>query len=165
MSDIVLRQAKVGNYDNNVYVLVDPETNESILIDTPDEPDVIERLTEGTKVRAIVFTHGDMDHLQAFSEMDRRLGAPVLIHTADAPRLPRKPDRLIDDGDIVELVEARCASVIHPDIRPAVFPRHGRHSDQRRHAVPRWSRQHETARWRLRRHHSRHSRQTFHPPR
>jgi len=102
MSEIELRHAKVGNYDNNVYVLVDPETRESILVDTPDEPDVIEKLTEGTKVRYIVFTHSDMDHLQAFGEMERRLGAPVLIHEADAARLPRPPDRLIDDGDVLE---------------------------------------------------------------
>jgi glyoxylase-like metal-dependent hydrolase (beta-lactamase superfamily II) len=102
MSEIELRHATVGNYDNNVYVLVDPETKESILVDTPDEPDVIEKLTQGTKVRYIVFTHGDMDHLQAFGEMERRLGAPVLIHQADAGRLPRPPDRLIDDGDVLE---------------------------------------------------------------
>ena len=27
--------------------------------------------------------------------------APVLIHAADAERLPRPPDRIIDDGDVV----------------------------------------------------------------
>lgn len=112
MSEIEVREAKVGNYDNNVYVLVDPETRESILIDTPDEPDVIEKLTEGTKVKYVVFTHGDADHLQAFEEMEKRLGAPVLIHELDAPLLPRSPDRLIDEGDVLEFGHA-SVKVIH----------------------------------------------------
>jgi glyoxylase-like metal-dependent hydrolase (beta-lactamase superfamily II) len=118
MSEIELRQANVGNYDNNVYVLVDPETRESIVIDTPAEPDVIEKLTQGTKVRYIVFTHGDADHLQAFTEMDARLRAPVLIHAADASRLQRRPDRLIDDGDVIEFGRSSVRVVHTPGHTP-----------------------------------------------
>jgi glyoxylase-like metal-dependent hydrolase (beta-lactamase superfamily II) len=101
MSKVEVRSATVGNYENNVYVLVDEETKDSILIDTPFEPDVILGLTEGTNVRAIVFTHSDQDHLGAFDEVTKRLPVPIMAHAADADRIPRSCDRLIDEGDTV----------------------------------------------------------------
>ena len=35
---IVIHKIKCGPYDNNAYVLVSPETNQSIVIDTPADP-------------------------------------------------------------------------------------------------------------------------------
>ena len=106
MSAIEVRSAQVGNYENNVYVLVDPETRDAILIDTPAEPDVIFGLAEAVNIRAIVFTHGDQDHLGAYRQVTERIPAPVLIHPADAGRLPKPPDRTIDEGDTVEFGKA-----------------------------------------------------------
>lgn len=96
---VELRTESVGSMDNNVYVLVDRKTGESILVDAPTEADRIQALTEGTKVKYILLTHGDADHIQALPEMKRRLGAPVAIHEADARHLSQKPDLLIKDGD------------------------------------------------------------------
>src|SRR5579872_2699492 len=112
MSRLEVRSATVGQYDNNVYVLVDPATNDSILVDTPFEPESILGLTEGTNVRYIVFTHGDADHLGAFDEITSRIDAPVLIHQADAERLPRPPDRTIDEGDELTFGES-SVRVLH----------------------------------------------------
>ncbi|HEV3311421.1 MAG TPA: MBL fold metallo-hydrolase [Chloroflexota bacterium] len=118
MSDIELRQATVGDYDNNVYVLVDRATNESILIDAPFEPDTIEGLTNGTTVKYILLTHGDYDHIQALPEMERRLGAPVAIHPADAHNLSKAPNRSIEDGDVFTFGESSVRAVHTPGHTP-----------------------------------------------
>jgi len=112
MTHIEVRSATVGSYDNNVYVLVDPATKESILVDTPYEADVILGLTKGTKVRAIVFTHTDADHLGAFDAVTSGIDAPILVHSADAARLPRTPDRLVDEGDTIEFGQS-SVHVLH----------------------------------------------------
>jgi glyoxylase-like metal-dependent hydrolase (beta-lactamase superfamily II) len=114
MSDIELRTESVGEYDNNVYVLVDRATNESILVDTPFEPEKIEKLTRGTTVKFILLTHGDYDHLQALTEMKRATGAPVAIHPKDAHNLPEPPDRFIEDGDIFEFGSSSVRAIYTP---------------------------------------------------
>lgn len=112
MPAVEVRSAQVGNFENNVYVLVDPATQNSLLVDTPYEPDVILKLTEGTTVRHVVFTHGDADHVQAFREVVEALAAPVLIHEADAGGLPRGADRFLQEGDHVDFGQA-SVHVLH----------------------------------------------------
>ncbi len=99
-SNIDLRTASVGRMDNNVYVLVDRDTNDSILIDAPTDADTIMGLTDGTNVKYILLTHGDGDHIQALTQMKDQLGVPVGIHEADADSLPVKPDLFIHEGDL-----------------------------------------------------------------
>lgn len=118
MSDIELRTASVGDYDNNVYVLVDRATGDSVLIDTPFEPEKIEALTKGTTVKFILLTHGDYDHLQALAEMKRATGAPVAIHSKDARNLPEPPDRFIEDGDVFEFGSSSVRAIYTPGHTP-----------------------------------------------
>ena len=62
-STITIHKLKCGPYDNNAYLLVCPQTNESILIDTPAEPDKLIEIAKATNVKAIIITHNHMDHL------------------------------------------------------------------------------------------------------
>ncbi len=100
-NDLEVRTASVGKLDNNIYVLVDTSTGDSVLIDAPTEPDTISALTDGTSVKYILLTHGDHDHIQALPEMRRRLGAPVGIHPSDAHNLSQPPDFSLNDGDVI----------------------------------------------------------------
>src|SRR5438445_8883379 len=48
--DVQLKSFSVGNFDNNVYILVDPETKDSVLFDAPtDAPRILKEL-EGTNL-------------------------------------------------------------------------------------------------------------------
>ena len=118
MSDIELRSSSVGEYDNNVYVLVDRPTGESILVDAPFEPDKIAELTNGTTVKFILLTHGDYDHIQALKEMKKRLDAPIAIHEADAHSLSEPPDRLIKDGDVFQFGGSSVRAIHTPGHTP-----------------------------------------------
>jgi glyoxylase-like metal-dependent hydrolase (beta-lactamase superfamily II) len=96
---IVIKKISVGNMDNNVYVIVDPTTGQSVVVDAADEAQRILATAAGTTVAAIWETHGDWDHLQALPEVRAALKVPVLVHPADAESLDKAPDRLLNDGD------------------------------------------------------------------
>ncbi len=111
MADVELKHFSVGSMDNNVYILVDPNTRDSILFDAPTDAPRILAALEGTKLRAILMTHTDGDHVQALDEIRAATGAPVGVHPADARGLPGKPDFEIEDGQTLQfgslVVEAR----------------------------------------------------------
>jgi glyoxylase-like metal-dependent hydrolase (beta-lactamase superfamily II) len=107
-----IRQVTVGPYGVNSYVLVCPETNESLIIDPADEADKILELAEGTKVKEILFTHAHFDHIQAYDAVKKATGAPSAIHPGDVGMLGSRPDRELSDGEVI-----RCGNfnvkVIH----------------------------------------------------
>ena len=98
---ITIHKIKCGPYDNNAYILVCPETNESILIDTPQGPAALIRAARQTRVKAILLTHNHSDHIQGYSEVTVAIDAPVGIGEPDAGALPTRPDMLLKDGDTI----------------------------------------------------------------
>ena len=97
-SDITIHKFRCGPLDNNTYVVVCPHTDESVVIDTPEDPGKMIDVARSTNVKAIVITHNHMDHIQAFDEVTQALGAPVGIGKADADALPRAADFFLEDG-------------------------------------------------------------------
>lgn len=108
----VNKLAALGPYNNNVYVVTDPQTNESVVIDASFDAEAIAAATAGTKVKAILLTHGDGDHIDALADLKARLGVPVGIHEADAARLDTPPDFLLEDGQDYA-VGAETMRVLH----------------------------------------------------
>ena len=98
---ITIHKVKCGPYDNNAYLLVCPETHESIIIDTPAEPGELIRAAEDTTVKAILITHNHLDHIQGFTEVASAVGAPVGIGEGDAQALPKPADFFLKDGEEV----------------------------------------------------------------
>jgi glyoxylase-like metal-dependent hydrolase (beta-lactamase superfamily II) len=98
---LVIKKLAVGPTDNNVYVLVDPTTRESVLVDASDEPERLLAALEGTKVGGIWLTHGDGDHIRVLEPLRAALKVPVSMHGGDAAQLERPPDTLLNDGDVL----------------------------------------------------------------
>lgn len=98
-----LKQYSTGQLDNNVYILVDPESKDSVLFDAPGEADKILAELEGTQLRAILMTHSDRDHVDALREVKAATNAPVGVHAEDEGRLPVAPDFEIEDGQTLQL--------------------------------------------------------------
>ena len=98
-----IRRALLPPYDNNCYVLVDPETRHSIIVDAPSNPDKIIDLAAGTELKLVVITHKHRDHWGALEALWERTGAEIAAHPLDAPDLPVKAQRQIKEGDGLEL--------------------------------------------------------------
>lgn len=116
--NVELKHFSVGSMDNNVYILVDPASGESVLFDAPTEADRILAALQGTRVKYILMTHADGDHLQALEEVRRATGAPVGIHPAEAERLPAPPDFDLEDGQIIRFGEVEMRAMHTPGHTP-----------------------------------------------
>lgn len=84
---------KSGQMDNNLYLAVNEQTNEAILIDCGGAAETIIREIQcrGLKLNAILLTHGHVDHILAVDEVAAFFSCPVYIHPLDAAFLVR-PD-------------------------------------------------------------------------
>ena len=57
----------VGPYENNAYLLRDPETNDALLVDAANEAERLLELLEGVTLAGIVTAHRHPDHIQALA--------------------------------------------------------------------------------------------------
>ena len=100
--EIRITKINMGPYTNNGYILVCPETNEGVIIDTPAEPEKLLNAIGNAKIKSILITHRHQDHLLGFQEITRSVGAPAGIGTEDASALPMPPKLDLKDGDVVK---------------------------------------------------------------
>jgi len=99
--------------ENNVYLVVDAEAREVLVVDPAlGVKEVLKRL-RGAKLALIVNTHGHADHVAGNAYLKEATGARIAVHREDAPFLaspiispipwgrPSSPDLLLEDGDVV----------------------------------------------------------------
>jgi glyoxylase-like metal-dependent hydrolase (beta-lactamase superfamily II) len=107
-------KASVGPMDNNAYLVTCSETGETLLIDAAnDAADLVDLVRNNApRLALIVTSHQHFDHWQALEAVVDATGAPTAAHEIDADPLPVKPDRLLTDGDAIEVGKLRF-DVIH----------------------------------------------------
>ncbi len=89
--------------DNYAYLLHDPETGETALVDAPESGPVLAALGErGWRLGQIFLTHHHWDHVDGVEALRKATGARVLGAAADAHRLPPL-DQALQPGDGVAL--------------------------------------------------------------
>lgn len=118
----------LGSYQANCVILSD-ESGCAVVIDPGDEAERLYQslMMQNLRVAAIMLTHAHFHHLLAVRELQEKTGAPLYVHAEDAPALSdaryslipfhRRPyclsaDRLLNDGDTVEVGDLRIA-VLH----------------------------------------------------
>ncbi len=99
--DVKITKINMGPYNNNGYIVVCPETNEGVIIDTPAEPEKLLDQIGDVQIKAILITHNHQDHLLGFQEITSAADAPVGIGAKDSDALPRPPEMTLMDGQIV----------------------------------------------------------------
>ncbi|MGH3676304.1 MAG: MBL fold metallo-hydrolase [Mycobacterium sp.] len=107
-------KVSVGPMDNNAYLVTCSQTGETLLIDAANDGDILLELIEryAPKLSLIVTSHQHFDHWQALSAVAGATGAPTATHQLDAEPLPVKPDRLLANGDTIQIGELSF-DVIH----------------------------------------------------
>ena len=115
---ITIQKIQCGSFGNNAYLLVCPETNRSIIIDTPPDPGELIQAAQQTDVQAILITHNHWDHIEGLEEVSTAIGAPVGIGVEDAGGLPTPPSILIYDGDEISAGSITLSAIFTPGHTP-----------------------------------------------
>ena len=102
--EVKIVKVNMGPYNNNGYIITDPETKEGVIIDAPAEPEKLLQELGDTKVKAILITHGHRDHVLGWTGMRQGTpGVPVYVHPDDAHMMPEPAERRMNDGDVIDV--------------------------------------------------------------
>jgi len=100
--EVKITKINMGPYNNNGYIVICPETNEGVIIDTPAEPEKLLGAIGDVQIKSILITHKHQDHLLGFDEITGAVQVPVGIGTDDADGLPRPPQIDLKDGMVIK---------------------------------------------------------------
>jgi len=117
---VIFRRLELGPFASNCYIIGSGLTKEGMVIDPGAEAEAILKNVKdlGLNIKCIVLTHGHIDHIGAVKEVKDATGAELAMHADDAASLqgqpfatmfgisypiPPPPDRLLKDGDNVDI--------------------------------------------------------------
>ncbi len=115
---MILKQLTVGRFASNCYIVGSESGKEGMIIDPgASTKQILSDVEElGLNIRLIVLTHGHMDHIGAVKGVKEATGADMAIHADDVRFLrrlslstvynlsfPSSPDRLLGDGDSIDI--------------------------------------------------------------
>lgn len=105
---------KCGPYDNNAYIVRCKETNQSLIIDTPSEPDELVAIASTTAVKFILITHNHMDHIMGFSEVKSEFNVPVGVGEPDAHAISETECFPLNDCQHIEIGQISVEPIFTP---------------------------------------------------
>ena len=82
---MLVKKTVLGVYQENAYILIDDTTRDALIIDPGDEGESLVRYLESLKInlKAILLTHGHVDHVGAVDAVKDAFSVPVYISEID----------------------------------------------------------------------------------
>ncbi len=100
--------------DNYAWLLRDPESGFTAIVDPAEEAPIMAAIKGGGgRLDAILLTHHHQDHIAAVEPIRAQTGAPVIGAAIDAHRLP-KLDVAVAEGDVVPFGAASARVIATP---------------------------------------------------
>ena len=143
-SAVIIKLLVLGPLASNCYIVGDEATGEGIIIDPADEAEnILQNVKElGLEIKLIVLTHGHCDHIIGLKEVKEATGAEIAVHGNDAEYhgqqamamalafglycpTPPPPDRLLKNGDSVDIGGLRFEVIHTPGHTPGGICLHG----------------------------------------
>jgi len=123
---MIIKTIPAGRLQTNCYVVVDENSNEAIVIDPGQDPDLIIRGIEelNCRVIAILLTHAHADHDDGVVDVKNKYNVPVYMHREEEKymnlgnyeyygKLP-KIYEFIEDGDILKVGDKDIKCIYTP---------------------------------------------------
>lgn len=84
---INVKSVKLGELDNNCYLITDESTGEAALVDCTDASQKMLDFIGNANLKYILLTHGHFDHTGGVPEIKEKFGAKVVMSEADSEML------------------------------------------------------------------------------
>lgn len=101
--DFELHGFRLGPFDNNAYLLIEPSSRKAILVDAPPDGERILESARGLAIEQIVITHGHPDHIATLPALRGATGGRVLAHRVESMIPDDMVDERVDDGRVITL--------------------------------------------------------------
>lgn len=133
---MIIEKLAVGPFDTNCYIVGSESTKEGMIIDPGDKAKEILKKVEDLRldIKLIALTHGHLDHIGALKKVKEATGVEVAVHADDAKSVggkqplsimlglfyptPPSPDRVLKDGDSIEVGDLHFAVLHTPGHTP-----------------------------------------------
>jgi hydroxyacylglutathione hydrolase len=136
---MIVKALVVGPFASNCFIIGSEKTKEGMIIDPgADAKNILNAVRDlDLSIVLIVATHNHIDHLGALRPVKDGTGAKYAVHEADSKeampamfgrmmglmlgsslRAPPKPDRLLKDGDIIEIGDLKFNVLYTPGHTP-----------------------------------------------
>jgi len=112
LAAITVTKVSVGPMDNNAYLLECRSTGDLVLVDAANDAPTLVALLGGRPLVRVITTHRHRDHWVALEDVVTATGARTAAGADDVEGIPVATDEPLEDGDVVEVGDARL-EVIH----------------------------------------------------
>ena len=111
---------KLGMLETNCYILKAASTSEVVIVDAPDQPDVIEAyLTKKSLIpKAILITHSHFDHIGALQSLNSKYSLSIYMSGATPNQSFAIPYIAVEDNDIIETAAMKIKVIATPGHSP-----------------------------------------------
>ena len=140
---MIVTQITVGAFQENCYLVADPDSDAMAIVDPGSEADriIAEVESTGRNPQAIWITHAHVDHIGAIAPVKKKWNVPVWLHPLDEPLYrvggrqaqlygipydePPRPDRAFSEGEPVQLGSLELSIIHVPGHAPGHVVIHG----------------------------------------
>jgi hydroxyacylglutathione hydrolase len=142
-SELIITQLTVGAFQENCYLVADPDSDAIVIVDPGSEGDrlIAEIEKTGRRLEAIWITHAHVDHIGAIAPVKQRWDVPVWLHPLDEPLYrvggrqaqlygvpydePPPPDMQFEDGATIRVGSLELSVMHCPGHAPGHVVLHG----------------------------------------